>query len=144
MKVKDICSCETLTVTGQDTVREAAKKMAKHNVGALPVVDYSGRVIGMITDRDITVRVTAEDKDPSRFSVCDIMTHDVSCVCMDADVASAAKMMSRAKVRRLPVIDDGRVVGFISLGDISRTGKYDMEVGHALCDISSKYSCKKH
>lgn len=144
MKVKDICSCETLTVTGQDTVKEAAQKMAKHNIGALPVVDYSGRVIGMITDRDITVRVTAEGKDPSRYSVCDVCTHDVSCVCMDADVTSAAKMMGQAKVRRLPVIDDGKMVGFITLGDISRTGKFDMEVGHALCDISSqKRNCKK-
>ncbi len=144
MKVKDICSCETLTVTGNDTVKEAARKMANHNVGALPVVDYSGRVIGMITDRDITIRVTAEGKDPSRYSVCDVMTHDVSCVCMDADVSSAAKMMGQAKVRRLPVIDEGKIVGFISLGDISRTGQYDMEAGKALCEISSKKSCKKH
>lgn len=143
MKVKDICSCETLTVSGQDTIKEAARKMAHHNVGALPVVDYSGRVIGMITDRDITIRVTAEGKDPSRFSVCDVMTHDVSCVCMDADVTSAAKMMGQAKVRRLPVIDDGKIVGFISLGDISRTGKFDMEAGKALCEISCKgKNCK--
>lgn len=139
MKVKDICSCETLTITGQDTVKEAAKKMAKHNVGALPVVDYSGKVIGMITDRDITVRVTAEGKDPSRYSVCDIMTGDVSCVCMDADVSNAAKIMGQAKVRRLPVVDDGKIVGFVSLGDISRTGKFDMEAGQALCEISSKH-----
>lgn len=143
MKVKDICSCQTLTVSGNDTIREAAMKMAKHNVGALPVVDYSGRVVGMITDRDITIRVTAEGKDPSRFSVCDVMTHDVSCVCMDADVASAAKMMGHAKVRRLPVIDDGKIVGFISLGDISRTGKYDMETGHALCEISGKNNFRR-
>lgn len=140
MKVKDICSCETLTLSSQDTVKEAACKMAKHNVGALPVVDYSGRVIGMITDRDITVRLTAEGKDPSRYSVGDIMTRDVSCVCMDADITSAAKMMGQAKVRRLPVIDDGKIVGFISLGDISRTGKFDMEAGHALCEISTKKS----
>ncbi len=97
MKVKDVCSCEALTVTGRDTIREAAQKMAKHNVGALPVVDYSGRVVGMITDRDITVRVTAENKDPSRFTVCDIMSHDVSCVCQDADLSSAAKMMGTPK-----------------------------------------------
>lgn len=142
MKVKDVCSCEALTVTGRDTIRDAAQKMAKHNVGALPVVDYSGRIVGMITDRDITVRVTAENKDPSRFTVCDIMSHDVSCVCQEADLSSAAKMMGHAKVRRLPVIDDGKVVGFISLGDISRTGKYDAEVGNALCDISSKYTKK--
>lgn len=142
MKVKDICSCETLTVTGNDTVKEAAKKMAKHNVGALPVVDYSGRVIGMITDRDITIRVTAEGKDASRYSVCDIMTCDVSCVCMDADIESATQIMGQAKVRRLPVVDEGKIVGFISLGDISRTGKFDMEAGHALCEISSKGKTK--
>ncbi|MBQ8540232.1 MAG: CBS domain-containing protein [Clostridia bacterium] len=145
MKVKDICSCETLTVTAQDTVKEAACKMAKHNIGALPVVDYSLRVIGMITDRDITVRITAEGKDASRYSVGDIMTHDISCVCMDADIESATKIMSKAKVRRLPVVDDGRIVGFISLGDITRTGKFDMEAGHALCEISSnRKTCRKH
>lgn len=142
MKVKDVCSCSVLTVTGQDTVKEAACKMAKHNVGALPVVDYSGRVIGMITDRDITIRITAEGKDPSRYSVCDIMSGDISCVCMDADVASATRIMGEAKVRRLPVVDDGKVVGFISLGDISRTGKFDMEAGKALCEISCKSSKK--
>lgn len=141
MKVKEICSCETLTVTGQDSVRDAAKKMAKHNVGALPVVDYSGRVIGMITDRDITVRVTAEGKDASRYSVSDIMTGDVSCVCMDADVSNAAKIMGQAKVRRLPVVDDGKIVGFISLGDISRSGKFNVEAGQALCEISNR-NCK--
>ena len=143
MKVKDICSCETLTVTAQDTVKEAACKMAKHNIGALPVVDYSLRVIGMITDRDITVRITAEGKDASRYSVGDIMTHDISCVCMDADIESATKIMSKAKVRRLPVVDEGRIVGFISLGDITRTGKFDMEAGHALCEISKSSCCKK-
>ncbi len=142
LKVKDVCSCETLTVSGNDTVREAACKMSKHNIGALPVVDYSGRVVGMITDRDITVRLTAEGKDPSRYCVCDIMTKDVSCVCMEADVTSAAKMMGQAKVRRLPVIDDGKIVGFISLGDISRTGQFDMEAGKALCEISCKTSSK--
>lgn len=142
LKVKDICSCETLTVSGQDSVRTAAQKMAHHNVGALPVVDYSGKVIGMITDRDITVRVTAEGKDPSRYSVCDVMTCDVSCICMDADIESATKIMSESKVRRLPVVDNGRVVGFISLGDISRTGKFDTEAAHALCEISCKCSSK--
>lgn len=138
MKVKDVCSCSTITVTPQDTVATAAKKMAKHNVGALPVVDYGGKAIGMITDRDITIRVTAEGKDPEHYSVCDIMTNHISCVCLDADIESAAKIMGEAKVRRLPVVDEGKVVGFISLGDISRTGKFDMEAGQALCEISSR------
>lgn len=140
MKVKDICSCSTITVTPQDSVALAAKKMAKHNVGALPVVDYSGKVLGMITDRDITIRVTAEAKDPNRYTVSDIMTNHISCVCLDADIESAAKIMGESKVRRLPVVDDGKIVGFISLGDISRTGKFDMEASKALCSISSK--CK--
>ena len=143
MKVKDICSCSAITVNPQDTISEAAKKMAKHNVGALPVVDYSGKVLGMITDRDITVRVTAEGKDPNRYSVCDIMTNHISCVCMDADIDSATKIMGEAKVRRLPVVDNGKVVGFISLGDISRTGQFNMETATALCEISSKYKKNK-
>ena len=143
MKVKDICSCRTVTVTPQDTIAEAARKMAKHNVGALPVVDYSGRAIGIITDRDITIRATAECKDPERYSVNDIMSGDISCVCLDADVTSAAKIMSEAKVRRLPVVDDGKVVGFLSLGDIASVGKFDTEAGKTLCDISCHCADKK-
>lgn len=140
MKVKDICSCSTITVTPQDSVAYAARKMANHNVGALPVVDYSGKAIGMITDRDITIRVTAEGKDPSRYSVCDVMTESITSVCLDAEISSAAQIMGEAKVRRLPVVDNGKVVGFISLGDISRTGKFDTEAAQALCEISCK--CK--
>ncbi len=143
MKVRDICSCSTLTVSPQTTLSEAAEKMAKHNVGALPVVDYSGRALGMITDRDITVRAIAKGKDPSRYAVADIMTDHVSCVCLDADVTSAVKIMSDSKVRRLPVVDDGKVVGFLSLGDIASVGKYDMEAGKALCDISCHCAQKK-
>ncbi len=143
MKVRDICSCSTVTVNPQDSVVMAAKKMQKHNIGALPVVDYSGKVLGIITDRDITIRVTASGKDPERYTVCDVMTNHISSVCLDADIESATQIMSEAKVRRLPVVDDGKIVGFVSLGDISRTGKFDMEAGKALCDISSKYKCCK-
>lgn len=138
MKVKDVCSCSTVTVNPQDKITLAAKKMAKHNIGALPVVDYSGKVLGIITDRDITVRVTAEGKDPERYSVCDIMTNHISCVCLDADIESATQIMSESRVRRLPVVDDGKIVGFISLGDISRTGQFGSETAKALCEISSK------
>ncbi|MGM9550855.1 MAG: CBS domain-containing protein [Clostridia bacterium] len=138
MKIKDICSCNAITVNPQDTVMTAAEKMEHHNVGALPVVDYSGRVLGIITDRDITIRVTAKGKDAKQYQVCDIMTNNVSCVCLDADIESATKIMGESKVRRLPVVDSGKVVGFVSLGDISRTGKFDMEAGKTLCDISCK------
>ena len=136
MKVKDICSCKTITVAPSDTISEAAKKMACHNVGALPVVDGSGKALGIITDRDITIRAIADGKDPTNSSVSDIMSDNLSCVCLDADVSSATKIMSEAKVRRLPVIDDGKVVGFLSLGDIASVGGYDTEAGKALCDIS--------
>lgn len=142
MKVRDICSCSAVTVSPQDTIAHAAKKMANHNVGALPVVDYLGKVLGMITDRDITVRAIAHGKDPERYSVTDIMSDHISCVCLDAEVTSAAKIMSEAKVRRLPVVDDGKVVGFLSLGDIASIGKYDMEAGKTLCDISCH--CAEH
>lgn len=116
--------------------------MANHNIGALPVVDYSGKVLGMITDRDITVRATACGKDPERYCVTDVMSDHISCVCLDADVTSATKIMSEAKVRRLPVVDDGKVVGFLSLGDIASVGRYDMEAGKTLCDVSCH--CSEH
>ncbi|MCD8048307.1 MAG: CBS domain-containing protein [Clostridia bacterium] len=142
MKVKDICSCSALTISSEESVTDAARKMANHNVGALPVVDYSGHAIGMITDRDITIRSVAHSKDPDRCTVGDIMTDHISCICPDDDITSATKKMSQAKVRRLPVINDGQVVGFLSLGDIASIGKYDMEAGKTLCDISCHCASK--
>ena len=105
------------------------------NLGALPVTDRSGRLVGMITDRDIAVRCVASGADARELRVDDIMTRGVYTASPDAEVGDAARRMGRGQVRRLPVVEGGRIVGMLSLADMARS--CDMEAAAALADISN-------
>jgi CBS domain-containing protein len=96
-----------------------AKTMRDKDVGAVPIID-KGQVVGLVTDRDITVRALADGRDPAKLTAKDLMTRDVAC-CQEGDSAeSAAKLMQTKRIRRLPVIGkDKKLVGMVSLGDIS-------------------------
>lgn len=119
IKIRDIETQNPDVVSPQTILMEAAQAMRRLNVGALPVAE-GNRVVGMITDRDITVRATAEGRDPRRTVVRDIMTPDVVCCYEDQDIAEAARLMEEKRVRRLPVIDHRqRLVGLVSLGDLA-------------------------
>jgi CBS domain-containing protein len=101
------------------TLREAASRMKDLDVGSLPVCD-DDRLIGMITDRDVTVRATAQGSDPGTARVRDVMTPGVHWCFEDDDVAEAAQMMKDKQIRRLPVMSrDKRLVGIVSLGDLA-------------------------
>ena len=109
------------TVHPADSVEHAARLMADHDVGALPVTQGNRRLIGMITDRDLVVRLLARGRDPLRCRVGDAMTEDVHPVRMDDDVETALDVMARHRVRRLPVVDDrDRIVGMLSQADVAR------------------------
>ena len=109
------------TVHPFDSVEHAARLMADHDVGALPVAQGNGRLIGMITDRDLVVRLLARGRDPLRCRVEDAMTEDVYPVRMDEDVDRALDVMARHRVRRVPVVDDReRIVGMLSQADVAR------------------------
>ena len=109
------------SVHPSDAVEHAARQMAAHDVGALPVAQGNGRLIGMITDRDIVVRLLARGRDPLRCRVEDAMTEDVHPVRMDDDVERALDVMARHRVRRVPVVDDrDRIVGMLSQADLAR------------------------
>ena len=114
----------------------AARLLARHNVGALPVCGPEGNLRGMVTDRDIVLRCVAAEEDPARTRVKDIMTRGCAAVAPDADPREAARLMAEKQVRRLPVVEDGRVVGVVSLGDLARSQRYDMEASKALSEIS--------
>ena len=123
-------------VIGPDTsVKEAAQRMRSMDVGSLPVCD-GRRLLGMVTDRDITIRITAEGRDPASTPVQEAMTPDIQYVFADQDVRDAAKIMREQQIRRLPVLDrEKRLVGIVSLGDIATTGQ-DQLSGDALESIS--------
>jgi CBS domain-containing protein len=125
----DVKSCESGT-----TVAEVAKVMAKEDVGPVPVVE-EGRLTGIVTDRDIVVRVVAEGRDPSSTRVGDIASRDLVTVSPDDDLDTALKQLAQNQVRRIPVVEAGRLVGIVAQADIARLGS-DAKTGEVVEEIS--------
>jgi CBS domain-containing protein len=100
------------------SVVEAARLMREQHIGSLPITDEE-RLVGMITDRDITTRVVAEAADASVTSVGDVFSRDVISVEPDEDLEKALQLMARHQVRRLPVVENGRLVGIVAQADIA-------------------------
>lgn len=118
MKVQDIMTRDVCIADPNQTVREAAKKMAEVDVGLLPVGE-NDRLVGMISDRDIALRCVAAGKGPDA-TVRDIMTRDVKYCYEDQNVEDVASNMAEQQIRRLPVVDqDKRLVGIVSLADVA-------------------------
>jgi len=135
MQVSEIISRNVETIDPAATVREAAQRMRSMDVGSLPVCDGS-HLLGMITDRDITIRAIADGRDPAQTAVRDAMTPSVEYVFEDDDVQRAAQIMQDKQIRRLPVVNrEKKLVGIVALGDIARTGD-DRMSGNTLQDIS--------
>lgn len=140
MQVKEIMSRDPQCCTPDDTLRNAARLMADHDCGCLPVVEETERkgVVGVITDRDITVRGVAKGKSPDS-KVNDVMSPSPSCCKADDDIEEVERIMTERQVRRVPVIDsDGRVVGIIAQADLARDNRAasDREVGRIVEKIS--------
>jgi CBS domain-containing protein len=121
MKVREVMMRDVAVVHPDSTLQEAADRMRQLNIGPLPVCD-NDRLVGMITDRDITVRSTAEGLDPWTAQVREAMTADVVYCSEDDDVAEAARLMNEKQVSHLVVLDrNRRLAGIISLDDLSPT-----------------------
>jgi len=134
LMARDIMTRGVCSVHPYDTVCTAAKLMDDLNIGALPVCN-GRRIVGMITDRDITIRATAAGLDPLRTPVADIMSEDVRWCYEDDDAAELMEVMGDLQIRRIPVISrDKRLVGIVALGDLATDGARG--VTRALRDIS--------
>jgi len=119
MKVSDIMTKNVEVIHPEATIREAANKMKDINVGMIPVCD-GDRIVGMLSDRDITVRATAEGMDPNQTKVRDTMSKQVVYAFEDQDIHDAARMMSEHQIRRLLIMNrNKRLTGILSLGDIA-------------------------
>lgn len=120
MKLSSIMTGGIETIPPQASLAEAAKKMASQDIGSLPVCAEPRRVVGIITDRDITVRAVARGMDPNHTRVEEVMTRDVLSCSSDAEVEHACELMETRQVRRLLVTaQDDTPVGIVSLGDIA-------------------------
>ena len=134
---RDIMTPECTCVGEDDTVLDAAKRLAELDVGAMPICGSDDRLKGMITDRDIVVKVLAQGKDPSSTRVSELATQDeVVTIGADDPIDEALRTMTDHKVRRLPVIDDQRLVGIISQADIA-TNLDEERVGELVEAISA-------
>jgi CBS domain-containing protein len=118
MKVKDIAMKETYCASPTMSLIEIATMMKRHGVGAMPVCE-GDKLVGIITDRDIVVSCIAASMDASACQAKEFMTSKPVTIAPDMDVTEAARIMSKEQVRRLPVVEKGRLVGMLSLGDIA-------------------------
>jgi CBS domain-containing protein len=136
MQVFEVMTPDVVVIDAATPLAEAARKMKLLDVGPLPVVEGE-RLVGVVTDRDITVRATAEGLDPETVQVREVMTPEVV-ACRDSDdVSDAARTMQLAQLRRLVVVDDhGRLVGIVSLGDIALQAGDDKLTGETLEGVS--------
>lgn len=135
MKVRDVMTADIVTATPETTLEEIATMMKTEDTGAIPVVDER-ELIGIVTDRDIVIRCVAEGRDPSEVSAEEILSEDVEVVDRDTDVAEALDIMGRRQVRRLPVVENGELVGMVSLGDLAVKQGDEQNTGEALKDVS--------
>ena len=142
MKICDIMSEKVTSIEQNEPVSAAAKLLKRCNVGSLPVCDDKGRLRGMITDRDIVTRCIANDSDPAEMKVSEIMSRGIITASPFDEVQRAVELMTTDQVRRLPVLDEGRLVGMVTLCDMARSCNCEMEAAEALTEISSNFRRK--
>ncbi len=136
MKLRDVMTNQVVSIAPEESVEVAARTLARYNVGILPVCDHRGKVCGLVTDRDLVTRCIAANRVPGATKVSDVMTAQVTSAGPDMETGVAAHLMGRLQVRRLPVVENGRLCGMVSLGDLAVRNETAMDAADALTDIS--------
>ncbi|MBR5491191.1 MAG: CBS domain-containing protein [Oscillospiraceae bacterium] len=142
MKICDVMTDGIISIGLKEPVSAAARLLKSKNIGALPVCDENGKLRGILTDRDIVTRCVASGFDPIETKVEDIMSRGVVFASPFDELEHAVRVMSRDQIRRLPIMDRGRLVGMVSLCDMARNCNCDMEAAEALAEISSNLKRK--
>jgi len=141
MEIKDIMTQSVVSIDAGESVEVAARTMQQHNIGALPVVT-GGKLCGMLTDRDIVTRCLAANRQAADTTVRQVMTGQVTSVRPDMEIGAAAHLMGRLQIRRLPVVEDGKLCGMVSLGDMATREETVLDAGDVLADVSSNLSSR--
>ena len=140
MKVKELMTPNPTVVKPEDSAAQAATLMKQEDCGALPVVS-NGKLVGIITDRDIVVRAIAAGKDARSTKISEIMSSNPDTIAPDASDDEAEKLMSKSQVRRLPVVENGKLVGILVTAQLARRGNTG-ELGETIREISEPKSGK--
>jgi len=141
MKVKDIMSRDIASLNSDDSIEMAAQLMKQYDVGSLPVCS-NGKVVGIVTDRDIALRSVASGQDSKQKKICDIMTSNLVVGNPEMNVNEAATMMSEHQIRRLPIVESNSLVGIVALADISLEPTLQDNAEETLKNISQPWSSK--
>ena len=143
MRVRDLMSKSVVTIAPEESAALAARLLSRHELGSLPICAADGTLVGIVTDRDIVTRCVAAGEEPGRVPVRYIMSPAPSVITPETPISDAARLMAQRQVRRLPVVEQGHVVGMLSLGDLARSRRTDTEAAAALSDISASLRRKK-
>ena len=143
MKLREIMTNPVVRIHPEETVAVAARMLEHNNIGSLPVCGSDGRLCGMVTDRDLVTRCLAAGKSPQTTIVREVMTTKIYVGRPDMEVSLAAGLMGREQIRRLPVMENGRLCGLVSLGDLARKEESSYDAADALGEISSMVSRRK-
>lgn len=134
-QLRDIMTNNVATVTPREDVQAVANLMKQHNVGMIPVVE-NGKLLGVVTDRDLVLRNVA-DGGAQSSPVSDIMTKNPVTATPEMTVDEASQLMSQRQIRRLPVVDNGQLIGVVAIGDLAVREHFVNEAGEALSNIST-------
>lgn len=142
MKLRDVMTNPVIRIHPDESVAVAARTLEHYNIGSLPVCGSDGRVCGLVTDRDLVTRCLAAGRSPGTTTVREVMTANVISARPDMDTSLAAGLMGREQIRRLPVMENGKLCGMVSLGDLAIREETGYDAGDALSEISSHLSAR--
>lgn len=140
MKIRDVMTDSVIRIHPEESVAVAARTLTNYNIGALPVCGGDGKICGVVTDRDMVTRCLASGRLPENTKVREIMTAKVISATPDMDTGAAAHLMGRQQIRRLPVVENGKVCGMVSLGDLANWEETNPDAAVALGDICANIS----
>ncbi len=135
MKVQECMCNQAVCVKPETNICDVAKLMGDNHIGCVPVCENGGKIVGIVTDRDIILRGIACDKDAKQTPVSEIMTTKVIRTSPDANITDVAEVMAKNQVRRIPVVLDEKVIGIVSLGNLAQTSNLSAE------DLGDTFEC---
>ena len=143
MKLREIMTHPVVRINPEESVAVAARTLARYNVGLLPVCGGDGRLCGVVTDRDLVTRCIASGRQPASTAVREVMTRGVISARPDMEASAAASLMGRQQIRRLPVVENGRICGMVSLADLANREESATDAADALTEISNNVSVRE-
>ena len=137
MQVQEIMTQPAISIDPEESVEVAARTLTHYNIGALPVCGPDGRLQGLVTDRDLVTRCLASGKTAAKTLIKNVMTGGMTTVTPNTKVSDAANLMGAKQIRRLPVTENGKLVGILTLGDLAKRREIAPKAAGALTKISS-------